>query len=117
MLLATRTVRLLARIAISPIIFIVFALHVAASPRFEVIDRMENYLYDVRVRATMPGGNDERVVIIDIDEASQLQLGQWPWERDTLASIVDTLFDDYGIRTLGFDVLFAEAEDIDEQDE
>ncbi len=106
MSLATRTVRLLTRIAISSIIFIVFALHVAASPRFEVIDRMENYLYDVRVRATMPGGIDERVVIVDIDEASQLQLGQWPWERATLASIVDTLFDDYGIRTLSFDVLF-----------
>ncbi len=70
---------------------------------------MENYLYDVRVRATMPGGIDERIVIVDIDEASQQQLGQWPWARDTLANIVDILFDDYGIKTLGFDVLFAEA--------
>lgn len=76
-----KPILLLTRIAISSIIFIVFALHFAGSPRFEVIDRMENYLYDVRVRATMPGGIDERVVI------------------------VDTLFDDYGIRTLGFDVL------------
>ncbi len=70
---------------------------------------MENYLYDVRVRMTMPGGMDDRVVIIDIDEASQVQLGQWPWERETLAGIVDILFDDYGINSLGFDVLFAEA--------
>lgn len=109
MLLATRTVRMLTRIAISSIVFIAFALHVAASPRFEIIDRMENYLHDVRVHATMPGGIDERIVIVDIDEASQLQLGQWPWARDTLASIVDILFDDYRIKTLGFDVLFAEA--------
>ena len=107
--LSTRTVRLLTRITISSIVLIVFATHIAASPRFEAIDRMENYLYDVRVRATMPGGIDERIVIVDIDEASQLQLGQWPWARDTLANIVDILFDDYGIRTLGFDVLFAEA--------
>ncbi|MCZ6711734.1 MAG: CHASE2 domain-containing protein [Gammaproteobacteria bacterium] len=106
---ATRTARLLIRILISTLVLVIFAMHVSGKPRFEVIDRMENYLYDVRVRATMPGGIDERIVIVDIDEASQLQLGQWPWARDTLASIVDILFDDYRIKTLGFDVLFAEA--------
>jgi adenylate cyclase len=100
---------LLTRIAISAITLSVFAMHIAGSPRFEFIDRMENYLYDVRVGMTLQGGVDERIVIVDIDEASQVQLGQWPWRRDTLASIVDTLFDDYGIRSLGFDVLFAEA--------
>ncbi len=107
--LATRTTRLLTRIFISAIVLIVFTMHIASSPRFEAIERMENYLYDVRVRATMPGGVDDRIVIVDIDEASQVQLGQWPWERDTLAGIVDTLFDDYQITALGFDVLFAEA--------
>jgi len=104
-----RTIRLLTRIAISTIVLVLFAMHISGNPRFEVIDRMENYLYDVRVRLTMPGGVDERIVIIDIDEASQVQLGQWPWERETLADIVDTLFDEYEINTLGFDVLFAEA--------
>jgi adenylate cyclase len=86
-------------------------MHVQGSPRFEIIDRIENYLYDVRVRLTMPGTIDERVVIVDIDEASQAELGQWPWPRDTLADIVDNLFDGYGIKVLGFDVLFAEAEE------
>jgi len=86
-------------------------MHVQGSPRFEIIDRIENYLYDVRVRLTMPGTIDERIVIVDIDEASQAELGQWPWPRDTLADIVDNLFDGYGIMVLGFDVLFAEAEE------
>ena len=89
----------------------IFAMHVASSPRFEIIDRIENYLYDVRVLLTMPGTVDDRIVIVDIDEASQLELGQWPWPRDTLATIVDHLFNDYAIRVLGFDVLFAEAEE------
>jgi adenylate cyclase len=88
-----------------------FALHIAGQPRFEVIDRIENYLYDVRIRLTMPGTVDDRVVIVDIDEASQAELGQWPWPRNTLAAIVDRLFDDYGIRVLGLDALFAEAEE------
>jgi len=107
----TRLIRLLVRIAISALVLVVFALHLASRPRFELIDRVENYLYDVRVRLTMPGTVDERIVIVDIDEASQAELGQWPWPRNTLADLVDRLFDDYGISVLGLDVLFAEPEE------
>ena len=107
----TRTVRLLFRLAISGIALLVFALHIAGKPRYEILDRVENYLYDERVRMTMPGTVDNRIVIIDIDESSQLELGQWPWPRKTLARIVDRLFDDYGVTVLGLDVLFAEAEE------
>jgi len=107
----TRLIRSLTRIAISTLSLALFAMHIAGTPRFEIIDRIENYLYDVRIRLTMPGTLDDRIVIIDIDEASQLELGQWPWPRDTLADIIDKLFDDYGIRVLGLDVLFAEAEE------
>ncbi len=106
-----RWFRLFIRLGISALSLALFAMHVASSPRFEIIDRIENYLYDVRIRLTMPGTVDDRIVIVDIDEASQLELGRWPWPRDTLATIVDRLFDDYGIRVLGFDVLFAEAEE------
>ena len=104
----TRTLRLLIRLAISGAAFLLFAIHVASAPRFEILDRIENYLYDARIRMTMPGTVDKRVVIIDIDERSQLRLGQWPWPRQTLAELVDSLFDDYNVRVLGLDVLFAE---------
>ncbi len=109
----TRTylVRLLTHVAISGVALALFAMHISGTPRLELIDRVENYLYDVRIRLTMPGTVDERIVIIDIDEASQVELGQWPWPRNTLAAIVDTLFDDYGIAVLGLDALFAEAEE------
>jgi len=106
-----RLIRLLVRIAISGLSLAVFAMHVAGKPRLEIIDRIENYLYDVRVQLTMPGTLDDRIVIVDIDEASQLALGRWPWPRNTIATIVDNLFDHYGITVLGFDVLFAEAEE------
>ena len=107
----TRLIRLLVRVAISGLSLALFALHIAGKPRLEIIDRVENYLYDVRIRMTMPGTIDDRIVIIDIDEASQAELGQWPWPRNTLATLVDRLFDDYGIRVLGLDALFAEAEE------
>ncbi len=106
-----RTLRLLTRITISAVSLVVFLMHIASSPRFEFIDRIENYMYDVRIRLTMPNTLDERIVIVDIDEASQAELGQWPWPRNTLATIVDNLFDIYGIQVLGFDVLFAEGEE------
>ena len=107
----TRNVRLLTRIAISGVALLLFVAHIAGSPRFEIVDRVENYLYDVRVRLTMPGTVDDRIVIVDIDESSQLELGQWPWPRITLAALVDRLFDDYEVRVLGMDALFAEAEE------
>lgn len=105
---APRMTRLFYRVLISAAVLAIFTMHIVQSPRFEIIDRVENYLYDVRVRMSMPGGIDERIVIVDIDEASQLQMGQWPWDRATLAQIMDILFDEYGVRSVGFDVLFAE---------
>ena len=106
-----RWIRLLVRIAISGLSLVIFAMHISGNPRFEIIDRIENYLYDVRIRITMPDTIDDRVVIVDIDEASQVELGQWPWARNTLATIVNNLFDNYNVRVLGFDALFAEAEE------
>ena len=75
------------------------------------IDRVETYLYDLRVRLTMPGGIDRRIVIVDIDEASIALEGRWPWPRSRLATLVDRLFDDYAVRVVGFDVQFPEPEE------
>ena len=52
------------RIGISALSLLLFAMHVQGSTRFEIIDRIENYLHDVRVRLTMPGTIDERIVIV-----------------------------------------------------
>ena len=92
------------------IICLGFMLHSIGLPRQPVLDRLENAAYDWRLRLTIPGGIDRRIVIADIDEKSLTELGHWPWDRGTLARMVNTLFDDYQIRTLGFDVLFAEPD-------
>lgn len=49
------------------------------------------------------------VHIIDIDEASLLALGQWPWPRSYLAALTERAFE-AGAVVLGFDVLFAEPD-------
>jgi adenylate cyclase len=54
---------------------------------------------------------DERVVILDIDEKSLAEQGRWPWGRDKLATLMNKLFDQYGLKLVGFDVVFAEPDD------
>jgi adenylate cyclase len=75
-----------------------------------VLGRVESYLYDLRVRLTMPGGVDRRIVIVDIDESSLAREGQWPWSRTKLAALLDALFDRYGVRIVAFDAQFPEPE-------
>jgi adenylate cyclase len=49
------------------------------------------------------------VRIIDIDEASLDRIGQWPWPRTRLASLVERL-GEQGVAAIGFDVVFAEPD-------
>lgn len=88
----------------------VFLLHVIGMIRIDAVDALERRAYDVRLKATIPGGIDDRIVIADIDERSLEALGHWPWSRAVLAEMVDTLFNHYGVRTIGFDVIFAEPD-------
>ena len=100
----------LQRILLSALPLLFFVLHATGLLPLEFIQRIENYLYDVRVEFMMPRVVDPRVVIVDIDEASLAAEGQWPWPRQKVAALVDALFDSYAVRTLGFDALFAEPE-------
>ena len=76
-------------------------------PGVAVIDRA---VYDFQMRWTAPGGVDDRVVIVDIDERSLAALGRWPWRRDLVARLVDQMFDRYNAAVVGFDVAFAEPD-------
>ncbi|MFH2140097.1 MAG: adenylate/guanylate cyclase domain-containing protein [Pseudomonadota bacterium] len=67
-------------------------------------------LYDYRLRLSLPNKGDDRIVILDIDEKSLKQEGRWPWGRDKMARLVDSLFDRYGVAAVGFDVVFAEPD-------
>jgi adenylate cyclase len=85
--------------------------HAARFYHLTVIGHQDAFFYDARVRATAPGGVDERIVIVDIDEKSLGELGRWPWGRDKIAGIVRELFDHYGVAVVGFDVVFAEPDE------
>ncbi len=86
-------------------------LHISGALRMPLLDEIEEYLYDERLRWTMPNTVDSRIVIVDVDERSIAAEGHFPWQRDKMANLVNTLFDHYAIRVLAFDMLFAEPEE------
>ena len=94
-------------------LFITFILFSNASDFIPLrfIDTLENLSYDFRLQLTLPQKVNKQVVIIDIDEKSLTQIGQWPWERNIIANIVDNLFDHYKVKVLGFDIVFAEKDE------
>jgi adenylate cyclase len=58
--------------------------------------------------APRPPG-DYPVRVIDIDEASLAEIGQWPWTRDVLARLVDRL-GEMGAAAIAVDLLFPEPD-------
>ncbi len=74
------------------------------------LERLEWVTYDLRVRATLPFAGDPALILIDIDERSLFELGQWTWPRTRIAELIERLFEDYHVALLGIDVVFAEPE-------
>nr|WP_260578985.1 adenylate/guanylate cyclase domain-containing protein [Halomonas populi] len=75
-----------------------------------ILERLEWQAYDLKVRSTLSEKADPSLAIIDIDERSLYEIGQWPWPRATVAELVETLFSVYDAELLGVDVVFAEPE-------
>jgi adenylate cyclase len=101
-----RLIRILLGLAVT----LFFAAYAGRALQLGLVDRLDKIIYDTRLRLTMPGAGDPRVVILDIDEKSLGEVGRWPWSRNVMARLMDRLFDQYGIAVLGFDVVWAERD-------
>lgn len=99
------------RIAVTLIPLFVALLHASDIAQIGVLQRLDDIIYDARLRATMPGTLDERIVIVDIDEKSLAEVGRFPWGRNKLGHLTDVLFNEQKIALLGFDIVFAEPDD------
>jgi adenylate cyclase len=77
-----------------------------------LIDAANRQLYDLQLNLTLPNSKPTGVVILDIDERSlgAPALGRWPWSRDKISALMQKLFDDYGVKVVAFDVIFAEPD-------
>src|SRR6187402_3489553 len=99
------------RIAVTLIPLVLALMHASGMVRIDVLQRLDDIIYDARLRATMPRTLDERIVIVDIDEKSLAEVGRWPWGRNRMAELVEELQDRQKTALLGFDVGFAEADE------
>jgi adenylate cyclase len=100
----------LARILLGLAITLFFAGHAVYQYRIGLIEQLDRIIYDARLRLTMPGRGDPRIVILDIDEKSLGEIGRWPWSRNVMARLVDRLFEQYGVAVVGFDIVWAERD-------
>jgi adenylate cyclase len=99
------------RIAVTLIPLVFALLHASGILHIGVLQRLDDIIYDARLRATMPSAPDERIVIVDIDEKSLADIGRWPWGRNRLAELVTELMERQNAALLGFDVVFAEPDE------
>ncbi len=100
---------LLRRMALLLVVF-VFSLHSLHVWRVPYLDRLDAWIYDARLLANAPRTLDPNVVIVDIDEPSLRAFGRWPWTRGTMAALVRQLTSQQQAAAIGFDIVFAEAE-------
>ncbi len=98
------------RLVVTLLPLLLALLHAGGWWHIGALEQLDHLVYDVRLRATMPRTLDPRIVVVDIDEASLAEVGHWPWGRDTVARLVDELWDRQQARLIGFDMLFAEPD-------
>jgi adenylate cyclase len=70
--------------------------------RLRVFDQLQRWF-------PKPVPEETPVVIVDIDDASLAEIGQWPWPRTVFVDLIDRLREQ-GAAAVVFDVLFAEAD-------
>ncbi|NNK95551.1 MAG: adenylate/guanylate cyclase domain-containing protein [Desulfobacterales bacterium] len=70
---------------------------------------LDNKIYDIILRRNHVSAISDMVEIIDIDERSLEEYGQWPWPRYRVALLLQKLRE-AGARAVGMDILFAEPD-------
>ena len=70
---------------------------------------MDYKLYDQFVRIKPKETTSGKIVIVDYDDASLAELGQWPWPRNMIASLLEKI-KEQGAATVSLDVVFPEPD-------
>lgn len=70
---------------------------------------LRNLTFDTYQRLAPREPLGQPIRIIDIDEASIAEFGQWPWPRTQIAQIVNRL-DELGAAVIGLDIVFSEPD-------
>lgn len=77
------------------------------------LGRVDQIIYD-RVAGLTSRAADPDILIVAIDDASIDTLGRWPWRRAIHAALLDRL---QGARAVGLDLIFAESDTVNPNDD
>ena len=88
-----------------------FAIFISAIPvidPFNVFTSLRNSAFDTfQIISPRQSQTKDNILILDIDEKSLSEIGQWPWSRSVLSELVDQT---NLSAALAFDIVFAEAD-------
>ena len=93
---------------VSIIVAILLGLTRISDPEFVQVLRLK-YFDQLQIKYPRVTEGQTYSVIVDIDEKSLREIGQWPWPRTVLADLFNKSRD-AGMLVLGLDVLFAEKD-------
>ena len=92
-------------------LLIPFAIFISAIPvidPFDVFTSLRNTAFDTfQVISPRQSQTKDNILILDIDEKSLSEIGQWPWSRSVLSKLVNQT---NLSAALAFDIVFAEAD-------
>src|SRR6516165_2993847 len=73
----------------------------------DLLERLSLFCFDIYQKAAPREAGDVPIRVVDIDDGSLSQIGQWPWPRSVVAQLVDKLRE-AGVAVVAFDIDFAE---------
>lgn len=77
--------------------------------RIAFLDDVEEALFNLKFKVRGPLRAGSEVAVAVIDERSMARFGRWPWPREVFARLVRRL-QEYGVKTVAFDVIFDKPE-------
>ncbi len=86
------------------LVSILTLIYIFQPKKLQIIDNNIQDIY-FQIRGELP--KTDNVYIIDIDEKSLRNFGQWPWSRELIANLIENLTN-ANIGIIGFDIVFAE---------
>ena len=81
----------------------------AAYSRISPLDRLNYLVFDAYQTLKPREATESAVAVVDIDDESIRQFGQWPWSRTVLAAVIDRLAE-AGAAAIGLDMILSEPD-------
>jgi serine phosphatase RsbU (regulator of sigma subunit)/CHASE2 domain-containing sensor protein len=92
-----------------PLLLLLIATGLLTQPDIQPLLGIREAQFDHYQRVLPRQRDSEPVIVVGIDSQSLLQLGQWPWPRDLIATLVDRIQAGSPL-AVGIDIIFAERD-------